>query len=140
MKRPSYTPKRNASKKVVCTVSAAALMLGASQAATVGMHFMENYCGSAAYSGFPVTLTAFGIAPSGWENLMPMDTGYGACAGHMAIYTLSQTVSSSTSSGGLNPLPNGTVDVTWSANTANFSGFAGYGGKPPSYAYDGHPP
>lgn len=127
-------------KKVACTVSAAALMLGVSHAATVAMHFQENYCGSASYSGFPVTLTAFGIAPSGWQNLTPMDTGYGSCTGHLAIYTLNETITTTTSTGGLNPLPNGSLSVTWTANTANFSGFAGYGGKPPNYGYDGHPP
>jgi hypothetical protein len=127
-------------KKVACTVSAAALMLGVSHAATVAMHFQENYCGSARYSGFPVTLTAFGIAPAGWQNLTPMDTGYGSCAGHLAIYNLNETINTTTSTGGLNPLPNGSLSVSWSANAANFSGFAGYGGKPPNYGYDGTPP
>ena len=30
-------------KKIACTVSAAALMLGVSSAATVGLHFQCNY-------------------------------------------------------------------------------------------------
>jgi hypothetical protein len=126
-------------KKVACTVSAAALMLGVSSAATIGLHFQDNYCASAPYTGFPVTLTAFGIAPSGWENLTQMDTGYG-CVPNMVIYTLNEVIDSTTSTDGLNPLPNGSLSVTWSANGANFSGFAGYAGKPPSYAYDGHYP
>ncbi len=115
-------------------------MLGASQAATVGLHFQENYCGAPAYSGFPVTLTAFGIAPSGWQNLTPMETGYSMACNAQVLYTLNQVVSTNTSTGGLNPLPNGTLNLTWSGNGANFSGFAGYGGTAPSYAYDGPPP
>ncbi|PWU21473.1 MAG: hypothetical protein C5B50_01610 [Verrucomicrobia bacterium] len=153
MKRLRPQRKDRSPNKVACTVSAAALMLGVSHAATVGMHFMQNYCGSANYSGYIVTLTAFGIAPSGWQNLTPMQTGYSTSSPctlpNMAVYTLSQMVSTNTSSGGLNPLPSGTVSLTWTANTANFSGFAGYGGGlpgysgyagPPSYAYDGPPP
>ena len=114
-------------------------MLGVSEAATVGLHFQENYCGSAAYSGFPVTLTAFGIAPTGWENLTPMETGYSSC-NPMQFYTLNEVIDSTTASDGLNPLPNGSLNLTWSANGANFSGFAGYAGSAPSYGYDGHPP
>jgi len=134
----THMGKRRA-RQVACTVSAAALMLGVSEAATMGLHFQENYCGSAAYSGFPVTLTAFGIATNGWENLTPMDTGYGACTNPQMIYTLNELISTSTSTDGLNPLPNGSLNVTWSANGANFSGFAGYGGAP-AYGYDGDPP
>ena len=48
-------------KKIACTISAAALMLGVSSAATIGLHFQENYCSAQAYSGYPVTMTAFGI-------------------------------------------------------------------------------
>ena len=140
MKRLHRLPRKNQVGKVACTVSAAALMLGVSHAATVAMHFQENYCGSARYSGYPVTLTAFGVAPNGWQNLTPMDTGYGACTAPMSLYTLNQTITTSTSTGGLNPLPNGSLNVTWSANSANFSGFAGYGGNAPTYAYDGAPP
>jgi hypothetical protein len=126
-------------KKAACTVSAAALMLGVSSAATIGLHFQDNYCLAPAYSGFPVTLTAFGIAPGGWESLTEMGTGYG-CTPNMVIYTLHEVIDTTTSTGGLNPLPSGSLSVTWSANGANFSGFAGYGGAHPSYAYDGPPP
>lgn len=105
---------------------------------------MENYCGGAySYTGFPVTMTAFGIAPSGWENLAMMDTGY-SCNGlsPQGIYTTNQVINTTTSTNGLNPLPNGSLSVTWSANGANFSGFGGYGmipifGNP---AFDGTPP
>jgi hypothetical protein len=116
-------------------VSAAALMLGVSQAATVGLHFQTHYCADSRYTGFPVSMTAFGIGPSGWENLTPMDTGYGCTAGP---YALSQTINTTTSTGGLNPLPNGSLSVNWTADSANFSGFGGYGSNP--YGYDGAPP
>jgi hypothetical protein len=137
--------KRNASvgsgrtKQVVCTVSAAALMLGVSEAATVGLHFQEHYCNYADYSGFVVSLMAFGIAPDNWQNLTPMETGYSTCD-PLQLYNLSEVIDTTTSTNGLNPLPNGSLTVAWSANGANFSGFAGYGGKAPSYAYDGPPP
>ncbi len=125
-------------KKVACTVSAAALMLGVSSAATIGLHFQENYCGAPAYSGYPVTLTAFGIAPSGWENLLPMDTGYNGCAGPLS-YMFTELIDSTTSTNGLNPLPNGSLTVTWSGPTANFDPFAGYAGAPPYYYTPGGP-
>jgi hypothetical protein len=133
------SPNRGAGKKVACTVSAAALMLGVSQAATVGLHFQVNYCADNRYTGFPVTMTAFGIGPSGWENLTQMDTGYG-CASGSGPYTLSQIINTTTSTGGLNPLPNGSLGVSWSANSANFSGFGGYAVKSASHGYGGTPP
>jgi hypothetical protein len=125
------------------------LMLGVSQAATVGLYFRVNYCADATYSATNVTMTAFGAAPSAWQNLTPMDTGYGCTPAWSGPYTLSQVINTTTSTGGLNPLPNGSLSINWSANSANFGGFAGYGGGlpgyssyagPPSYAYDGHPP
>ncbi|HWV99833.1 MAG TPA: LamG-like jellyroll fold domain-containing protein [Candidatus Acidoferrum sp.] len=137
MKRKRFgSPNPNA-RKVACTVSAAALMLGVSQAATVGLHFQLNYCADARYTGFPVTMTAFGISTNGWENLTEINTGYG-CAG--VYVTLNEIIDTTTSTGGLNPLPNGSINVTWSANMGNFSGFAGYGLNVPSHAYDGAPP
>jgi hypothetical protein len=126
-------------RKVACTVSAAALMLGVSQAATVGLHFQVNYCLDSRYTGFPVTMTAFGIGTNAWENLTKMDTGYG-CSGGSGPYTLSQVVDTTTSTDGLNPLPNGSLSITWSADTANFSGFGGYGVNTPSHGYGGAPP
>jgi hypothetical protein len=140
MKRTrSYSPN-NRARKVACTVSAAALMLGVSQAATVGLHFQVNYCADSRYTGFPVTMTAFGIGTNGWENLPPMDTGY-SCSSGSGPYTLTSVIDTTTSTGGLNPLPNGALSVTWSADTANFSGFAGYGGgNPTGHDYGGPPP
>ena len=73
----SYSPDHRA-HAVVCTVSAAALMLGVSQAATVGFNFQANYCYSAGYSGAVVTATAFGIGTNGWENLTQILPGMGA--------------------------------------------------------------
>ena len=153
MKRARIHSSNDRTRKVACTVSAAALMLGVSQAATVGLYFRVNYCADMTYTAAPVSMTAFGIGTNAWENLMQMDTGY-SCSSGSGPYTLSQVVDTTTSTGGLNPLPNGSLSITWSADTANFSGFAGYGGAypgygyagPPSYSYggglggDGHPP
>jgi hypothetical protein len=129
-------------KKIACTVSAAALMLGVSSAATIGLHFQENYCADHRYSGYPVTMTAFGIDPSGWENLLPMDTGYGGCPLASAPwgYTTNEIIDTTTSINGLNPLPNGSLNVTWWGPTANFSGFGGYADNPPNYSFNGPPP
>lgn len=111
-------------------------MLGVSSAATIGLHFQENYCGSAVYSGFPVTLTAFGVAPGSWENLTQMDTGYSSCKGPLG-YNLSEVIDTTTSTGGLNPLPNGSLSVNWFGPTANYDPFAGYAGSPPYYTHPG---
>ncbi|HEX3718460.1 MAG TPA: LamG-like jellyroll fold domain-containing protein [Verrucomicrobiae bacterium] len=143
MKKLRSSSRASRNKKIACTVSAAALMLGVSSAATIGLHFQDDYCGSASYSGFVVTMQAFGIESNGWQNLLPMATGYGCPFTNATapyIFTLNEVISTDTSTNGLNPLPNGSLNVTWSANGANFSGFAGYAGKPPSYAYDGHYP
>jgi hypothetical protein len=123
-------------------------MLGVSDAATVGLSFRVNYCADSRYTAAPVSMTAFGIGTNGWQNLTPMNTGYG-CGPNSGPYTLSQVIDTTTSTDGLNPLPNGSLSLTWSADTANFSGFAGYGGGypgysgyagPPSYGYGGPPP
>jgi hypothetical protein len=141
MKTKRFHPgsKNPGIRKMAGTVSAAALMLGASQAATVGFNFQVNYCYAAAYSGAVVTASAFGIGPASWESLSPMDTGYGCPPGY---YTLSETINTTSSGGGLNPLPNGSVTVTWSAYTANTSAlFGGYQLSPPNYSisvYDGY--
>jgi hypothetical protein len=127
----------NRARKMACTVSAAALMLGVSQAATVGLNFQVNYCADPRYAGFNVTATAFGIGTNQWESLTPMDTGYGCGA---TIATLNQLINTSTLGGGLHPLPNGSLNVSWSANMANFSGFAGYVGGKATAGYDGPPP
>lgn len=123
---------------VACTVSAAALMLGVSQSATVGFNFQNDYCGStASYVNF-VQATAFGIPTNSWENLTAMGTGYSSC--HAVSFSLNEVIDTTTSSGGLNRLPNGSITVTWSAPTANWSNFGGYGGTPPNYHFGGGVP
>jgi hypothetical protein len=141
MKKARRFSNESRHKKLACTVSAAALMLGVSSAATVGLHFQESYCDGnglplAGYSGIPVTLTAFGIAPSSWENLTMMPTGYSGCKGPLG-YTFTNTITTAPATNGLNPLPNGSLTVTWFGPTANFSGFGGYAGNPPHYTYGG---
>jgi Concanavalin A-like lectin/glucanases superfamily len=141
MKRPPTHTRSKRAAKVACTVSAAALMLGVSQAATVGLHFQVNYCADPRYTGFPVALTAFGVSSNAWENLTEMTTGYG-CSGGCSFMNLSQVVATNISGGGLNPLPNGLLTINWGGSSANFSGFGGYGAFPiyGKYAYDGPPP
>ena len=124
------------SKKIACTISAAALMLGVSSGATIGLHFMENYCGAPAYSGYPVTLTAFGVESNAWENLYEMNTGYGSCGGPLS-YETNEVIDTTTSTNGLNPLPNGSLSVTWFGATANFDPFYGYAGSAPYYTGGG---
>jgi hypothetical protein len=138
MKKNRFNHKRNNVRKVASTVSAAALMLGVSHAATVAMHFQDTYCYDARYTGYPVTLTAFGVAPSSWQNLLQMQTGYG-CGPFVAPYTysLNEVISTSTTTNGLNPLPSGSLTVNWTANTANFCPFYGYAGNPPNYTGGG---
>lgn len=135
MKRPRHKAPNPQTRKVACTVSAAALMLGVSHAATVGFNFQANYCAAPSYTGAIITGPAFGIGTNSWESLTPMDTGYGCSPGY---YTLSQTIDTTTSTGGLNPLPHGSLSVTWSAYTANVSGFAGYSRPGPHYTYGGN--
>jgi hypothetical protein len=76
-------------KQLFLAVPAAALMLGASQAqTTVGLNFQAWYYDSgtspqtvgfgAGYqtTGFPVTATAFGVAPENWSNPDPLDANF----------------------------------------------------------------
>ncbi|HLH56622.1 MAG TPA: LamG-like jellyroll fold domain-containing protein [Verrucomicrobiae bacterium] len=137
MKRFRYGNGRPQVKQTVCAVSAAALMLGVSQAATVGFNFQAHYCASDSYSGAVVTGPAFGIGTNSWESLPQMDTGY-SCPSPVAYYTLTQSISTTNSGGGLNPLPNGRLNVTWSAYTANVSGFGGYDRSPPNFTFGGN--
>src|SRR4051812_25068231 len=103
MKRRGLNP----TVKIIGTVSAAALMLGVSHAATVGFNLQTDYCGfSAAYRN-NVTAAAFGIPTTGWENLTPMMTGNGDFPCDQPGYTLSEVINTTSSAGGLNPLPNG---------------------------------
>jgi hypothetical protein len=122
-------------RKAACTVSAAALMLGVTDAATVGFNFQANYCAAGSYSGAVVTAPAFGIGTNAWESLSQMDTGYGCPASY---FTLNQVVDTTSSGGGLNPLPNGSLHLTWSAYTANVSGFGGYTRSAPHYTFGGN--
>ncbi len=123
--------------RAVCTVSAAALMLGASQAATVGLHFQPDWSTTAAqYTGYQVTATAFGVPPESWQNLTPLPTGYNN-ADNPGPYTLSEIINTTTTTNGLHALPSGSLSITWSATAANTSGVGdasnggSYGGNHP---------
>lgn len=107
-------------------------MLGVSQAATIGINFQCAYSGGSinSYSGSPLTATAFGVPPSGWQSLTPMPTGYGDSAGP---FSFTEVIDTTTSTNGLHPLPTGSLSVSWSALCANVSGYHGadtsYGGN-----------
>ena len=132
--RPSsYTGAR----KAACVVSAAALMLGVSHAATIGLKFTVDYCGFGNYVNY-VNSPAFGMDTNLWQNLTGsvsgetmgygMGTGYHSCSGYTS-FTMVDTISNTTVNsppGGLYPLPNGSITVTWFGSAANWSGFAGY--------------
>src|SRR5437868_14221819 len=110
-------------------------MLGVSEAASIGFNLQVDYCGASAAYRNNVTATAFGIPASGWENLTPMMTGYGAPPCDHVSYTLNEVISTNTSTGGLNPLPNGSLSVIWYAPTANWSHFGGYDRPRPYYTF-----
>lgn len=110
-------------------------MLGVSQAATVGFNFQTHYCAADSYSGAVVTAPAFGIGTNHWESLAQMDTGYNCAPDY---YVLSNIINTTTSDGGLTPLPQGSLNVTWSGYTANVSGFGGYTRSGPHYTYGGN--
>jgi hypothetical protein len=133
--KKSHSHSHSRARKVGCTVSAAALMLGVSHAATVGFNFQANYCSAPSYTGSPVTAPAFGVGTNCWESLTPMNTGYGCSGGYI---TLNEVIDTTTSTDGLNPLPSGSLSVTWSAYTANVSGFGGYDRSPPHYTFGGN--
>ena len=136
--RPRSSRPNKRALKAACTVSAAALMLGVSHAATIGFNFQTHYCGAASYSGTPVTATAFGIDPINWENLSQMDTGYGCAT--QGPFALSEDISTTTVDDGLNPLPRGALTVNWTGSSANVSGFGGYNRAPahPGFEYGGN--
>jgi len=136
MKKPRFSFNAR-TRKVACAVPAAALMLGVSHAASIGLNFQTDYCGASAAYRNNVTATAFGIPASSWENLTPMMTGYGAPPCDHLAYTLTEVISTSTSTGGLNPLPNGSITVNWNAATANWSHFGGYDRPAPYYDFIG---
>jgi hypothetical protein len=135
MKKINCGNHKHRRKQVACTVSAAALMLGVSHAATVAFNFQTHYCAAASYSGAIVTAPAFGVGTNGWENLSQMDTGYGC---DPAYYTLTNHIDTTSSAGGLNPIPNGALTVVWSGYTANASGFGGYTRPGPHYTFGGN--
>jgi hypothetical protein len=64
-----------------------------------------------------------------------MDTGYGCTADY---YTLNEVIDTTSSTNGLNPLPNGSLNLTWSGYTANVSGFGGYSRPAPNYTFGGN--
>src|ERR1051326_1722339 len=139
MKRTRLSsPHHGAGKKVACTVSAAALMLGVSQAATVGLKFTVDYCGFGNYVNY-VNAPAFGIPMNSWENLTAMGTGYHSCSGPL-FFSFTETVDTTTSTGGLHPLPTGSLTINWGGPCANWSGFRGYdSGLPPQPINSGPP-
>ncbi len=114
-------------------------MLGVSSAATIGFHFQCSYgCGAnPSYSGYPITFPAFGIGTNNWESLLPTPTAYGSCSWTLPGYTTNEIIDTETSTNGLNPLPNGSLSVTWFANAANFDPFYVYAGSPPNYTGGG---
>jgi hypothetical protein len=138
MKRPLSNVKGKRAEKVACTVSAAALMLGVSQAATVGLKFTVDYCGFANYVNY-VNAPAFGVPMNQWQNLTAMGTGYHSCSG-TTFFSLNEIVDTNSASGGLHPLPNGSLTLNWSGQCANWSGFSGYdSGTPPQPITSGPP-
>src|ERR1035437_495682 len=142
MKRARSYSSNDRARKVVCTVSAAALMLGITHAATVGINFPVSYSSTVGNYINYVNAPAFGIPQSGWQSLSPTGTGYGgSTAGllylyginvidtttHAPINTSPSAVPPDSFAGQfLNPLPNGSLTVSWGCPTANWSGFAGY--------------
>ena len=128
MKRSRSYSHDHPVRKVACTVSAAALMLGVSQAATVGFNFQcdWNDAGAPAYTGKAVTATAFGVPTNSWENLTPLPTGYNSSDSGPFV-GFNEVIDTTTSGGGLNPLPQGSITVNWSATAGHCSGFRGYG-------------
>jgi hypothetical protein len=124
--------------KLACTVSAAALMLGVSHAATIGLKFTVDYCGFPNYVNY-VNAPAFGIPMKQWQNLSPMGTGYHSCSG-FPFFDLLETIDTTTATDGLHPLPNGALNLEWFASSANWSGFMGYdSGLPPQPINSGPP-
>jgi Immunoglobulin I-set domain len=92
-------------KQLALSVPAAALMLGSSQGAEVGINFQADWAPYTSYTGKPVTATAFGIDPANWYNMDAVSTG--------ATARTNQTI---TLPGG------GTLLLSWSAENAWTSG------------------
>ncbi len=137
MKRRRYNSNVSL-RKMACGVSAAALMLGVSEAVTIGFNLQVDYCGASSAYRNNVTATAFGIPATSWENLTPMMTGYGDFPCNQIGYSLPpETIDTNSVAGGLNPLPNGSLTIRWSAPTANWSHFGGYPRSAPYYSFLG---
>ena len=134
MKKLRFPSSPMEAHKAALSVSAAALMLGASHAATVGFNFQCNYCANYAFSGAVITAPAFGIGTNSWESLTPMNSGIGCLPNYL---TQTQVVNTASAGGGLNPLPAGSVTVTWAAYTASVSEFGGYSSTGPNYSFNG---
>jgi hypothetical protein len=66
-----------------------------------------------------------------------MKTGYGSGDCAALSYTLNEVIDTTTSSNGLNVLPNGSLNVTWYAPTANWSNWGGYPRGGPHYDFGG---
>jgi hypothetical protein len=117
-------------------------MLGITHAATVGINFPVSYSSTVGNYINYVNAPAFGIPQSGWQSLSPTGTGYGGTtAGLLYLYGINEIdttmhAPANTSPSAvppdsfpgqfLNPLPNGSLTVSWGCPTANWSGFAGY--------------
>jgi hypothetical protein len=117
-------------------------MLGITHAATVGINFPVSYSSTVGNYINYVNAPAFGIPQSGWQSLSPTGTGYGGTtAGLLYLYGINEIDTTmhapiNTSPAAvppdsfpgqfLNPLPNGSLTVSWGCPTANWSGFAGY--------------
>src|SRR5260370_19590779 len=140
MKKLRSGPHKHASvRKVGCTVSAAALMRGVRHAATIGFNFQSSYCAAPSYSGAVVTAPAFGVPTASWESLSQMPTGYGCSAGiGLGPFSFVELIDTTTSTNGLNPLPRGSLTVSWSGYESNVSGFGGYDRSPPNYTFGGN--
>lgn len=113
-------------------------MLGVSSAATVAFNFQCDYCGAASYSGAVVTAPAFGVGVNAWESLTQMKCGYGCSPAFNALSEVVDATATTSGTPGLHALPNGSITVSWSAYTANVSGFGGYDRSAPHYTFGGN--
>ena len=132
-------PSPTRTRTSACTVSAAALMLGVSQAATIGINFPVDWTdgGAPSYTGAQITATALGIPVAEWQSLTPTPTGYNKQGANPGPFTFDETISTASNTNGLHPLPSGSLSISWIASAANTSGFGdasnggAYGGNHP---------
>ena len=78
------------------------------------------------------------VDTNAWESLPQMDTGYSCSADTTFYFTLNQVIDTTSSANGFDPLPSGSLALTWSAYTANVSGFGGYSRSGPHYTFGGN--